>query len=85
MVDRRSSSVRMIIFRFWLLESGIGFCGLLKVAAKGASWIYRFTASDPHRPMSWMASREYPILDRNWAPETLHRSGQRCVGEFNGG
>ena len=26
--------------------------------------------SDPQRPISCMASKEYPSLERNWAPET---------------
>ena len=50
-------------------------CGASKwfgVAARGASWIYLFTASDPHLPISWMASKEYPSLERNWAPDTRH-------------
>ena len=42
------------------------------MAASGASWMYRLTASEPHRPISCIASKEYPIRDRNWAPETRH-------------
>ena len=42
------------------------------MAANGASWMYRLTASEPHRPISCMASKEYPIRERNWAPETRH-------------
>ena len=29
-------------------------------------------ASEPHRPMSWTASSEYPNLVRNCAPDTRH-------------
>ena len=42
------------------------------MAANGASWMYRLTASEPHRPISCIASKEYPIRDKNWAPETRH-------------
>ena len=47
--------------------------------------MYLLTASEPQRPINCMASKEYPIRERNWAPETLHTcSPNRGNGSHRG-
>ena len=62
----------MMVLMLLVSRSGRGFCGLVSVVAKGASWMYLLTASEPERPINWMTSSEYPIRDKNCAPDTRH-------------
>ena len=54
-------------------------------SCNGASWMYRLMASDPHLPINWTASTEYPSRVRNCAPETRQECWEnRCCGSPEG-